>query len=198
MTFEWPLSICCRWTADSCPEKLALFYMEPSLKSSCCASPWCSSVHSPPYWTVYTTLLWFCPGGLSPGWTNVCLRVLPGLKWTPMWCLSKILFSFPETPSSRERWCFFLLISQTGLRLGGWGGGWWAGVDISPLGVAAVASQWLRPSVDLRGWRRPSSTHRLKRWGGASWWKPSHSSQRLVSVVSPSVSRDVAPAMGWC
>lgn len=43
-----------------------------------------------------TAFLCFCLGVLPSGWTDRCLRVLPGFKWTGMWCLLKLLFSFSQ------------------------------------------------------------------------------------------------------
>lgn len=37
-----------------------------------------------------------CYGVLSLGWTNLCLSVLPGLKWTGILCLLKILLRFSD------------------------------------------------------------------------------------------------------
>lgn len=45
-------------------------------------------------------LLRFCLGVLSFGWSDLCLRVLSGLKWRGIWCLLKILMSVLETSAA--------------------------------------------------------------------------------------------------
>lgn len=59
----------------------------------------CRSVHLSYHQIANTALLYLHLGGLSLGWTNICLSVLLGLKCTGMQCLLKTLRGLSDTPA---------------------------------------------------------------------------------------------------
>lgn len=86
---EWPLPFRHIWTADSWPEESA-----PLCRALHFISDMLQSVQSSLRWNANSLAL--CLGVLPSRWTDLCPRVLPGFKWTGMWCLLKTLYSFSQ------------------------------------------------------------------------------------------------------
>lgn len=118
----------------------------------------------PPYkdrdWTVWTTLLSWCFIVLSFGWSS--LRVLPGLKWTMMLCLGKILLRFSERPPELHLklllspicWLRVSLHRSVAVEWNGWG-----------------HLQWASWSSEGPQWRSHLSGFQPWWWTAALWWE---------------------------
>lgn len=118
----------------------------------------------PPYkdrdWTVWTTLPSWCFSVLSFGWSS--LRVLPGLKWTMMLCLGKILLRFSERPPELHLklllspicWLRISLHRSVAVEWNGWG-----------------HLQWASWSSEGPQWRSHLSGFQPWWWTAALWWE---------------------------
>lgn len=101
------VSFICKCIAESVLDELSLLCSALYLWSGCLAIPVYGSEHSAMNWATFTTMLNLCLVHPEDNITNLCLRVLMGLKCAGMSCSENILLWVSLTlPSKMRQQCY--------------------------------------------------------------------------------------------